>query len=100
MSGPGRANRRVWTVEEIRALGVTCDLRTAAHVLGIGRSTAFELLRAKKFPVRTLKLGRVRRVPVSELLDYVGALPSQPPGDPPPAPAASPRADTHPPEAA
>jgi predicted DNA-binding transcriptional regulator AlpA len=100
VSGPARGPRRVWTVEEIRALGVTCDLRTAAHVLGIGRTTAFELLRAKKFPVRTLKLGRARRVPVSELLDYVGALPNRPPDDPPPAPAASLRADTHPPEAA
>jgi hypothetical protein len=81
MSGPTRQPRRVWTVEEIRALGVTCDIRTAAHVLGIGRTTAFELLRAKKFPVRTLQMGRVRRVPVQELLAYVGALTEKVPGD-------------------
>lgn len=100
MSGPTRGPRRVWTLEEIRALGVTCDLRTAAHVLGIGRTTAFELLRAKKFPVRTLKLGRVRRVPVAELLDYVGALPSQARDDPPQVQPTFPGTDTHPPEAA
>jgi excisionase family DNA binding protein len=85
VSGPTRGPRRVWTVEEIRALGVTCDLRTAAHVLGIGRTTAFELLRAKKFPVRVLRMGRVRRIPVQELLAYVGALPDKAPGDPRPA---------------
>lgn len=75
MSRPERGNRRVWTFEEIRSLGVTCDMQTAAHVLGIGRTTAFELLRTGRFPVRTLQMGRVRRVPVRELLGYVGALP-------------------------
>jgi predicted DNA-binding transcriptional regulator AlpA len=95
MSGSTRETRRVWTVEEIRALGVTCDLRTAAHVLGIGRTTAFELLRAKKFPVRTLRMGRVRRVPVQELLAYVGALPNPVPEDPQPASAPT---DLRPPE--
>jgi hypothetical protein len=89
MSGPTRRTRRVWTVEEIRALGVTCDLRTAVHVLGIGRTLAFELLRAKRFPVRTLQMGRVRRVPVQELLAYVGVLPDVAPGDPRPASAPS-----------
>ena len=87
MSRPERSNRRVWTFEEIRSLGVTCDMQTAAHVLGIGRTTAFELLRTGKFPVRTLQMGRVRRVPVRELLDFVGAL-SGKPG--PPADQASP----------
>lgn len=86
MSGPTRGTRRVWTIEEIHTLGVTCDIRTAAHVLGIGRTTAFELLRAKKFPVRVLQMGRVRRVPVGELLAYVGAgqteAPAGPPSDP------------------
>jgi predicted DNA-binding transcriptional regulator AlpA len=95
MSGPTRGTRRVWTVEEIRALGVTCDVRTAAHVLGIGRTTAFELLRTKKFPVRTLQLGRARRVPVQELLAYVGALPDAAPEDPQ---SASAPTDLRPPE--
>jgi hypothetical protein len=89
MSGPTRGTRRVWTVTEVRALGVTCDIRTAAHVLGIGRTTAFALLRAKKFPVRTLQMGRVRRVPVGELLAYVGAGQTEAPVDPPSDPTSS-----------
>jgi len=60
--------RRTWRVEEVRALGMTCDLTTAAHVLGIGRTLAFELVRTDAFPVRILRLGRAVRVPVADLL--------------------------------
>ena len=60
--------RRTWGVEEVRALGMTCDLTTAAHVLGIGRTLAFELVRTDAFPVRILRLGRAVRVPVADLL--------------------------------
>lgn len=38
-----RDTRKVWTVEQVRALGVRTDLATAcAAVLGIGRTKAWE----------------------------------------------------------
>jgi hypothetical protein len=63
--------RRVWTLEEVRALGLTCDITTAAHILGIGRTLAFDLLRDGTFPVRVLRFGRAARIAVPELLDYL-----------------------------
>jgi hypothetical protein len=36
----------------VRRLGLTTDLPTAAAVLGIGRTLAFDLARTGRFPVR------------------------------------------------
>src|SRR5512144_382462 len=50
--------RRAWTPEEVRRLGMTTDLATAAEVIGIGRTLAYGLVRTGDFPVRLLRLGR------------------------------------------
>lgn len=63
---------RTWTADEVRALGVRCDLVTAASVLGIGRTTAHELARADRFPVPVLRLGVRYVVPVAPLLRLLG----------------------------
>lgn len=68
-------NPRVWTVEAVRQLGMTTDLRTAASVLGIGRTLAYDLVRDGEFPVRLLHLGRRVLVPVPALLEYLGVTP-------------------------
>jgi hypothetical protein len=51
---------------------MTTDLPTAAAVLGIGRTLAFDLARTGQFPVRLIRLGRRVLVPVPELLDFLG----------------------------
>ena len=67
--------RTPWTPDTVRQLGLTTDLPTAAAVLGIGRTLAFDLARAGRFPVRVIRLGRRVLVPVAELLDYLGVPP-------------------------
>jgi hypothetical protein len=61
-----------WTPEAVRELGMTTDLETAAAILGIGRTLAFELVRTDRFPVRLLRLGRRVLVPTGDLLHYLG----------------------------
>jgi hypothetical protein len=62
----------VWTPEAVRRLGMTTDIETAAAILGIGRTLAFELARTEQFPVRLLRMGRRIVVPVADLLAYLG----------------------------
>jgi len=50
-------SKRVWTVAEVRQLGVATDVETAGSVLGIGRTTAYALARADAFPVPVLRVG-------------------------------------------
>ncbi|WP_282947839.1 helix-turn-helix transcriptional regulator [Cellulomonas endometrii] len=59
---------RVWTADDVRALGVRTDLETAASVLSLGRTTAYRLARAGEFPVPVLRLGTRYVVPVAPLL--------------------------------
>ena len=66
------AERRVWSEDEVRALGVSTDLVTAGAVLGIGRTTAHALARAGRFPVPVLRVGRRYRVPVAPILQLLG----------------------------
>jgi hypothetical protein len=66
-------NHRTWTPGAVRELGLTTDLPTAAQIIGIGRSLAYDLAKTGQFPVRILRIrGRVL-VPVPDLLRYVGA---------------------------
>jgi hypothetical protein len=70
----GRPGEAPWTIEAIYRLGATTDFTTAAHILGIGRTLAFDLLKKDAFPVRVLQLGRRRVVPVPDLLRFLGAV--------------------------
>lgn len=47
------------TEDEIRALPVVVDLHTAARALGVGRNTAYELVRCGAWPTPVLRLGRL-----------------------------------------
>ncbi|WP_330186219.1 hypothetical protein KZZ52_53695 [Dactylosporangium sp. AC04546] len=64
----GAADSDVWTFERIRALGVTTTLTTAASVLGISRSQAYQLAAANTFPVPLIRAGTRIIVPVAGLL--------------------------------
>lgn len=61
-----------YTVEQVLALPVTVDLMTSARVLGISRTTAYELVRAGRFPVQLYRVGARYRCLRSTLLDYLG----------------------------
>ena len=58
----------VWTVERIRALGVTTTLATTASVLGISRSQAYRLAATDQFPLPLIRAGSRIIVPVAALL--------------------------------
>jgi len=73
--GCGEDERRaagVWTVEAIRGLGATTDVETAAAILGIGRTKAYELAKADEFPVRLIRVGRRYLVAVPSLMGLLG----------------------------
>jgi hypothetical protein len=63
----------VWTPEAVRVLGMTTGIETAAAILGIGRTKAYELARAGTFPVRVLRIGRRYVVPVPAILQLLDA---------------------------
>jgi hypothetical protein len=56
-----------WTSDVVRALGVYTDLVTAGTLLGIGRTKAYALARAGRFPVPVLRHGRRYIVPVAPI---------------------------------
>jgi hypothetical protein len=63
----------VWTLEAVRALGMTTDVETAAAILGMGRTKAYELAREGAFPVKVLRIGRRYVVPVPAILQLLDA---------------------------
>jgi hypothetical protein len=60
------------TLDELRALPATIDLPTAARALGLGRTKAYELAKADRFPCRILRIGATYRIPTADLLRYLG----------------------------
>lgn len=58
--------------EQVRTLPAVVDVATAAIVLGIGRTAAYELIRTDKWPTPVLRLGKLIRIPSAPLLDLVG----------------------------
>lgn len=58
--------------EQVRALPAVVDVATAAVVLGIGRTAAYELIRTNNWPTPVLRLGKLIRIPSAPLLDLVG----------------------------
>ncbi len=61
-----------WTVEDVRALGLTTDIETAGLILGIGRSRAYTLAKSGEFPVPLIRVGRSYIVPVPAILHLLG----------------------------
>jgi excisionase family DNA binding protein len=78
-----------WTADRIRALGLTTDIATAADIFGIGRSTAYELIRDGDFPLPVVRFGSKTRIPVAAILhalqldvEIPAADPASPPSEP------------------
>ena len=51
------------------------DLPAAARLLGIGRTSAYELVRTNAWPTPVLRLGRLIRIPSAPLLELLGISP-------------------------
>jgi predicted DNA-binding transcriptional regulator AlpA len=60
------------TVERAQTLPPVVDVPTAAAILGIGRTAAYELIRVGNWPTPILRLGKLIRVPSAPLLELVG----------------------------
>ncbi len=54
--------------QQLEQLPAVIDLPTAAEVLSIGRTAAYELVRAGTWPTPVLRLGRLIRIPSAPLL--------------------------------
>lgn len=63
------------TMDELLALPATVNVTTASRALGIGHNAGYQLLRNGEFPVRTLRLGSVTRVPTAALWEALGVVP-------------------------
>ncbi|MFD4368985.1 DNA-binding protein [Rhodococcus sp. NPDC058521] len=57
---------------ELDKLGVATDLRTAARIMGLGVSTAYELARKNEFPVPVIRAGSRYIVPTAPLRALLG----------------------------
>jgi predicted DNA-binding transcriptional regulator AlpA len=60
------------SLDEVRALPAVVDVMTAAEVLGIGRTVAYELVRTDRFPTPVFRLGKQIRVPTAYLIELLG----------------------------
>jgi len=60
------------TREQLLALPAAVDLATAAGVLGVGRTCAYELVRTGAWPTPVLRVGRLIRIPTAPLLELLG----------------------------
>jgi hypothetical protein len=60
------------SMEELLSLPVSNDLVTAGRAFGLGRTKAFELAKAGRFPCRVLQVDRKYRVPRSAIFEALG----------------------------
>ncbi len=58
--------------EELSALPLTLDVRTAGEILGLGRTSSYELIRCGQWPTPVLHLGHSIRIPTTPLLELLG----------------------------
>jgi hypothetical protein len=56
---------------ELEQLPPLVDLPTAARVLGIGRTLAYELVKADRWPTTVLRVGKLIRIPTASLVRLV-----------------------------
>lgn len=82
--------RRIWTPDDVRALGARTDLVTACSaVLGIGKTAAWEAFHRGELPFPTIRCGRVVVVPVAPLLELLRLTPDMSEGTPASVPSAT-----------
>lgn len=62
--------------EALHQLPAVVNLVTAARALGVGRTVAYELVRAGTWPTPVLRLGHQIKIPTAALLALLGLSPS------------------------
>ena len=60
------------TRDELAALPPILDVPTAARVLGIGRSLAYDLVRRSQWPTPVVRVGKLIKIPTEPLLGLLG----------------------------
>ena len=63
------------TRDELDALPTVLDVPTAAKVLGIGRSLAYDLVRRGDWPTPVLHVGKLIKIPSAPLLALLSEQP-------------------------
>ena len=63
--------------EDLRLLPPVLDVTSAARVLGMGKSTAYDLIKSGQWPTPILHLGKMIRIPTDPLLRLVHPTDSQ-----------------------
>jgi hypothetical protein len=58
---------------ERAVLPAVLDVPQAAHLLGIGRTLAYELVRTDQWPTPVLRIGRLIKIPSRPLIELVSA---------------------------
>ncbi len=58
--------------QELDALPTVVDVPTAARVLGLSRTAAYELIRVGGWPTPVFRLGRLIRIPTAPMLSLLG----------------------------
>lgn len=58
--------------QELDTLPAVVDVPTAARVLGLSRTAAYELIRVGGWPTPVFRLGRLIRIPTAPMLDLLG----------------------------
>jgi len=67
---------RVWTRDDVLALGVKTDVPTAGAILGsLCKDEAYRMVKRGDFPVPVLRIGRRLVVPVAPILELLGIKP-------------------------
>ncbi len=61
-----------WTEEAIRGLGVKTDVPTAGSIFGLSRTQSYEAVKAGRFPVAVISIGRRLVVPMAPVRQALG----------------------------
>lgn len=66
-------NQRVWTPDEVRALGVRTTVPIAGEIIaGLCKDESYRAVQRGTFPVPVVKCGRRMVVPVADILRVLG----------------------------
>lgn len=57
--------------QDIDALPPLVDVPTAARVLGIGRTLAYELVRTHRWPTTVVRMGKIIRIPTAAIVRII-----------------------------
>jgi predicted DNA-binding transcriptional regulator AlpA len=58
--------------DQVRRLPAVLDVPAAAHLLGVSRTAAYELIRTNSWPTPVFRLGRLIKIPTAPLLRLLG----------------------------